>query len=130
MADKNYNPKVDEYIQQFSEDIKLQLNMLRETIHKTAPDSMEVISYKIPAYKYFGMLAYFAVRKNHISLYPYPSAIVEFKDQLLKYKTSEGTVKFPLNQPLPLKLIQKLIAFRVEENLNKEIARKQKIGKK
>jgi len=124
------NPQVDQYILTFPEPTQRQLKALRETIHQAAPEAVEVISYKIPAYKYYGMLTYFAARKNHIGFYPFPSAMEVFADKLAKYATSKGTVKFPLDKPLPLKLIYQIITFRVEENFKNEQLRRQKRRKK
>lgn len=125
MPTEKFNPTdVDNYIKEFPEPGQKLLVQIRATIKKSAPDAKEVISYKMPAYKYFGMLVYFAMRKNHIGFYPYPSAIEAFKEELSNYEVSTGTVKFALDKPLPLDLIGQMVSFRVEENLKKAEAQK------
>lgn len=108
---------IDKYIKSFPEEIQQILEQLRNEIKKAAPDAEETFSYKMPAYKYFGMLVYFAAHKNHIGFYPAPSGIIKFKEELSVYKGAKGSVQFPLNNPLPLKLIAKIVTFRVQENL-------------
>jgi len=115
---------VDTYIKSFPKDVALKLQSIRAIVKKTAKDAEEVLSYQMPAYKLNGMLIYFAAFKNHIGFYPFSSAIKFFKKDLVKYKTSKGTVQFPLDEPLPLQLIRKIILFRVKENLNKNGNRK------
>lgn len=80
----------------------------------------EVISYKMPAFRFKGMLVYFAAFKNHIGFYPTNSGIEVFKDELDRYKSSKGAVQFPLDKPLPLDLIRRIVEFRVKENITKE----------
>lgn len=111
---------VDGYIKEFPNEVKIMLKQLRSIIKKSAPKAEEVISYSMPAYKYHGMLVYFAANKNHIGLYPMPSAIIKFKKELSKYKTAKSTVQFPIGEKLPLGLIAKIIKFRVIENLNRK----------
>lgn len=108
---------VDEYIAGFPKDTQKLLKQLRSTIRRAAPQAEEVISYQMPAYNFYGRLVYFAAYEKHIGFYPMPSAIEKFKKQLADYNTSKGTVQFPLDEPLPLALITKITAFRVNENL-------------
>jgi uncharacterized protein YdhG (YjbR/CyaY superfamily) len=110
---------IDEYIAGFPENTQKLLDQLRAVIKKTAPDAEEVISYQMPAYKYHGMLVFFAAYKNHIGFYPTASGIEKFKKELVAYKGAKGSVQFPLNQPLPVKLITKIVEFRVKQNLAK-----------
>jgi uncharacterized protein YdhG (YjbR/CyaY superfamily) len=110
---------IDKYISGFSEATQKLLNQLRETIIKAAPEAEEVISYQMPAFKYYGILVYFAAYKNHIGFYPTASGIANFKDELSIYKSSKGAVQFPLDQNLPIELITKIVEFRVKENLKK-----------
>ncbi|MFY9150825.1 MAG: DUF1801 domain-containing protein [Prolixibacteraceae bacterium] len=119
-------PNVDLYIAGFPAETQEILNQLRETIRKVAPEAEEMISYQMPAYKYHGMLAYFAGYKNHIGFYPTGSGIESFKHKLSVFKTSKGTVKFPIDQPLPLELITEIVQFRVAENLEKMQAKRKK----
>jgi len=93
------------------------LEKLRSTIQKAAPEAEELISYKMPAYKYHGMLVYFAAFKNHIGFYATPTGHKEFEKELAPYKQGKGSVQFPLNKPLPFPLIAKIVNFRVRENL-------------
>jgi uncharacterized protein YdhG (YjbR/CyaY superfamily) len=108
---------VDEYISMFPDNIQELLKEMRAAIKEAAPEAEEVISYQMPAYKFHGMLIYFAAFKNHIGLYPRVSGIETFKDELSVYKGAKGSVQFPLNKPLPLDLIARIVKFRVTENL-------------
>jgi uncharacterized protein YdhG (YjbR/CyaY superfamily) len=119
-TNKTASSGVDTYIKSFPKDVALKLQSIRGVIRKNAKDAEEVLSYQMPAYKLNGMLVYFAAFKNHIGFYPFSSAIKFFKKDLVKYKTSKGTVQFPLDRSLPLPLIRKIILFRVKENLNKK----------
>lgn len=108
---------VDAYISQFSADVQAQLQQLRKIIHTVAPDASEKISYGIPTFYLRGNLVHFAAYRNHIGFYPSSSGVLAFAQELAAYKTSRGTVQFPLGQPLPVELIKKIVAFRVTENL-------------
>ena len=108
---------VEEYIQLFPEDIQAILQKLRAVIQKAAPKSEEVISYNMPAYKQNGALVYFAAYKNHIGFYPTASPIKVFNDQLENYKTSKGAIQFPLDKPLPIKLITNIVKYKLQENI-------------
>ncbi len=108
---------VDEYIGQFPEDIQQTLNEIRVLIKQKAPDATESISYGMPGYKTFGKpLVYFAAFKSHIGFYATPTGHAEFADELSKYKQGKGSVQFPLNKPMPLDLIGRIVEFRVNEN--------------
>ena len=124
------NPKaaanVDEYIEQFPANIQAILQKLRDTIKKTAPAAEELISYQMPAFKYHGMLVYFAGYKNHIGFYPTSSPMKVFKDRLTNYKTSKGAIQFPINEAIPLTLVKDIVKFRIKENLEKENAKLKK----
>lgn len=111
---------VDEYISMFPEDIQLKLQQLRQTVREAAPEAEEVISYAMPTYKLHGNLVHFAAFKKHIGFYPAPSGITAFQEELAAYKGAKGSVQFPLSEPLPLKLIQKIVKHRVKENLAKQ----------
>jgi uncharacterized protein YdhG (YjbR/CyaY superfamily) len=120
---------IDEYITTFPEDVQETLQELRATIKAAAPDATEKISYQMPTFYLKGNLVHFAAFKNHIGFYPVPSAIEAFQDELSVYKRSKGAVQFPLDQPMPLDLISRLVKFRVEENLRKaEMKAKKKKG--
>jgi uncharacterized protein YdhG (YjbR/CyaY superfamily) len=109
--------EVNDYISSFPEDTQQILIQIRKIILQEAPDAIESIAYKMPAYKINGKpLIYFAGFKNHIGLYATPSAHSEFKDELSGYKHGKGSVQFQINQPVPFDLIRKLVKFRVKEN--------------
>lgn len=110
---------IDEYIAGFPSDIQLILEELREVIRKSAPEAEETINYQIPTFKLNGNLVHFAAFKNHIGFYPAPAGIEAFKEELSAYEGAKGSVKFPIDQPLPWKLITKIVKFRVKENLEK-----------
>jgi uncharacterized protein YdhG (YjbR/CyaY superfamily) len=113
---------IDEYIATFPEEIQKILQELRATIKAAAPGAEEKISYQMPAFAQKGILVYFAAWKNHIGFYPTSSGTQAFKQELSIYESSKGSVKFPLDKPLPLELISKIVKFRVAENLkNAEI---------
>jgi len=117
---KPVKPKdAEAYIAGFPEHTQELLRQMRALIRKNAPDAVEVISYSMPAYKLNGMLLYFAGYAKHIGFYPYASAIQEFKEEIAGYKWAKGSVQFPLDKPLPKRLIARMIKFRVEENLSK-----------
>lgn len=118
MRGKNFKT-IDEYIREFPKDVQGILEKLRREIKKTTPEATEAISYGIPTFKLNGNLVHFAAFKNHIGFYPTPSAIVAFKKELSRYKTSKGAIQFPIDEPMPLPLIGRMVKFRVKENLNK-----------
>ena len=111
---------IDEYISTFPEDVQKVLQELRETIKAAAPDAGEAISYGIPTFTLNGKyLIYFAGWKNHISIYPIPTGTEAFNKQVSKYVEGKGTLKFPIDKPLPMRLITKVVKLRVAENLKK-----------
>ncbi len=116
MKAKNETQNVDQYISTFSPAIQKILQAVRTTIKKAAPDAEEVISYKIPAYKYNGVLVYFAGYENHVGFYPTASGIETFKKQLMVYKHAKGSVQFPLDEPMPFDLITKIVQYRLKQN--------------
>jgi len=117
---------IDEYIATFPEDIQTILEALRATIRAAAPEAEERISYQMPTFALHGNLVYFAALKNHIGFYPTSSGIAAFQQELSRYEGSKGAVRFPINQPLPMDLIRKIVAYRVAENLNRAAAKAQK----
>ena len=112
---------VDEYISQQPLPVRETLEKLRLTIKKAAPQADEVISYMMPAYKYQGVLVYFGAYKKHIGFYPTGAGIAAFKKELADFECSKGTVRFPIDKPVPFNLISQIVKFRVNENLNKKI---------
>jgi len=122
---------IDEYISTFPKEVQQVLEKVRQAIRKAAPNAEEVISYQIPAFKFHGNLVCFGGWKNHIGFYPVSSAIQAFKKELSVYEGNKGSVKFPLNKPMPLALISKIVKFRVKENLKMaELKEKKKRVKK
>lgn len=110
---------IDEYIAAFPKDVQKKLEEMRATIRKAAPDAQEAISYAIPTFKQRGNLVHFAAFKNHIGFYPAPRGIEAFKKELARYEGGKGTIQFPLDEPLPLSLITKIVKFRVKDNLER-----------
>lgn len=110
---------IDEYIALFPKDVRNILEALRKAIRDVAPQAEEAISYQIPTYKLNGNLVHFAAFKDHISFFPTSSGIEAFKVKLKSYKTSKGTIRFPLDEPIPFDLIEEIVRFRVKENLSK-----------
>lgn len=109
---------VDEYIREFESETEERLIALRDLIRKTAPQAVESISYGMPAYKVNGKpLVYFAGYKSHIGFYATPTGHEAFAEELSKYKQGKGSVQFPLNEPLPMKLISEIVQFRLAENM-------------
>jgi uncharacterized protein YdhG (YjbR/CyaY superfamily) len=119
--------EIDQYIAGFPGDIQILLEKVRATILKAAPGAEEVISYKMPAYKLSGILVWYAGYKNHIGFYPTPGPIKLFKDDIKGYKTSKGAIQFPIDKPLPIGLITKIVKFRAKEVLMKLKAKTKKI---
>ncbi|HSB00275.1 MAG TPA: DUF1801 domain-containing protein [Anaerolineales bacterium] len=110
---------IDEYIGTFPEDVKNRLQTLRQMIKEIAPEAEEAIKYQMPTFVLHGNLVHFAAFKNHIGFYPTPSGTETFKKELSPYKTAKGSIQFPLDQPLPLPLIRRIVTFRVKENLER-----------
>ena len=125
-SDETTPQNIDAYIAEFPPDIREILQKIRATIHEAAPQAVEKISYGMPAFYLKGNLVYFAAFKNHIGLYPAPSGIENFRKELAIYKSGKGSLRFPLDQPIPYELIAKITRFRVEENLAKAQAKNKK----
>jgi uncharacterized protein YdhG (YjbR/CyaY superfamily) len=109
---------IDEYIAGFPDDVREILEQIRATIRAAAPEAQETISYQMPTFTLDGKyLVYFAAYKKHIGLYPAPTGIAEFEEALSAYGSGKGTVKFPLDKPMPLDLIGRIVRFRVKEHV-------------
>lgn len=121
---------VDEYIASQSLHNQVLLSELREIIKSAAPDALEIISYQMPAYKQDGMLVYFAGYAKHIGFYPGSAGVTSFFEETKNYKTSKGTIQFPIDKPLPKDLIEKIVKFRIEENRKKAEEKKNKLKNK
>lgn len=107
---------VDEYIAGFPPDVQVTLQKLRATIRKAAPDAQETIKYRMPTYVVNGNLVHFAAFHDHIGFYPAPTGIEQFRKELSRYATGKGTLQFPLDEPIPLGLVRRVVLFRVKEN--------------
>lgn len=123
-TDKTIPRNIDEYIAAYPDNVRRILEELRATIRNAAPEAEEKISYQMPAFALKGILVYFAAFKNHIGFYPTSSAIERFKNELAIYKSGKGSVQFPIDNPLPLSLITKIVRFRAEENLARDIQKR------
>ena len=116
---KGQYKNIDEYIAGFPKEIQDILQNLRKVIQESAPEAQEVISYSMPAFKQNGILVYFAAFKDHIGFFPTSSGVSAFKKDLEPYATSKGTIRFPLDKPIPFALVEKIVKYRVQENLKK-----------
>lgn len=110
---------IDEYIKSFPDETRIILEKVRATIRKAAPEARETINYGIPTFTLNGNLVHFAAFKNHIGFYPTPTGINTFKKELSVYEGAKGSVKFPIDKPIPLDLISEIVKFRVKECIAK-----------
>jgi len=122
MAKTDYQT-IDEYIATFPKETQKILKEIRTTIKAAAPNAEEKISYQMPTFYLNGNLIHFAAYKNHIGIYPTPSGTEAFKKEISKYKAAKGSIQLPLEEPMPLKLIAKIVKFRVAENMKKAKAK-------
>lgn len=106
----------DEYIARYPKDIRNILSRIRSIVRRAAPKAEEAVSYGIPTFKLNGNLVHFAAFKNHIGFYPTPKGISDFKKELKPYEQAKGSIRFPLNEPIPYGLIRKITVARVKEN--------------
>jgi uncharacterized protein YdhG (YjbR/CyaY superfamily) len=127
MMENQTQPKnIDEYIAGFPKEVQVILEEIRTTIRKAAPEAEEAIKYRMPTFTLKGNLVHFAAFKNHIGFYPIPTGIEAFKKELSQYKGGKGSVQFPLDKPIPFDLINRIVKFRVRENLERAEARRKK----
>jgi len=126
MDSKTTYQSIDEYISIQPESVKGLLEELRKIIKQAAPLAVEVISYRMPAFKANGILVYFAANKQHIGFYPTSSPIIVFKDELAAYKTSKGAIQFPIRNGIPAALVEKIVKYRIQEDDIKVLAKKSK----
>jgi uncharacterized protein YdhG (YjbR/CyaY superfamily) len=117
---------IDEYIAGYPKDVQAILQKIRTTIRKAAPDAAEAMKYQIPTLVQNGNLVHFGAYKNHIGFYPTSKAIAKFKKDLSAYAGAKGTVRFPLDKPIPFGLISKIVKSRVQDNLTKAKTRGKK----
>ncbi len=114
---------MDEYIAGFPHEIQEILEKIRKTIRRAAPQAEESIKYQMPTFTLNGNLVHFAAFKKHIGLYPTPSGTEKFREELSPYETGKGSIRFPLDKPIPYGLISKIVKFRVKENLERAEAK-------
>jgi len=114
---------IDQYIAAFSPEVQAILQQIRLTISAAAPDALEAISYQIPAFKLNGVLVYFAAFKNHIGFYPPVSGDAKLEKAISRYAGEKGNLRFPLDQPIPFDLIERIVKLRVKQNLQKAAAK-------
>ena len=119
MASPKQFKTIDEYITTVPEDVQEILKKMRKVIQEAAPEAEEAISYGMPTFKLNGNLVHFAAYETHIGFYPAPSGINAFKEEISEYKSSKGAVQFPLDKAVPYDLVEKMVIFRVQENLQK-----------
>jgi uncharacterized protein YdhG (YjbR/CyaY superfamily) len=109
---------IDEYIGTFPADVQVVLEQVRQTIRRAAPGAVETISYQMPTFKLNGRnLVHFAGWENHVGFYPAPSGMTSFDKELSGYVRGKGSVQFPLDRPIPFGMIEKIVTFRVQEDL-------------
>jgi uncharacterized protein YdhG (YjbR/CyaY superfamily) len=130
MKDPEPPRDIDEYIATFPDDVQKVLRKIRLTIRKAAPDAEERISYQIPTFTLHGNLIYFAAFKRHVSVYPAPRGNEAFRDELSAYEGGKGTVRFPLDKPVPYDLITRIVKFRVKDNTERAASRPSRTKKK
>jgi uncharacterized protein YdhG (YjbR/CyaY superfamily) len=111
---------IDEYIGTFPKSVQDTLEKIRQTIRQAAPEAQEKISYGLATFTLHGNLVHFGAYDTHIGFYPGSSPIKAFKKNLESYETSKGTIRLPLDKPVPLPLITKIVKFRVKENLQRK----------
>lgn len=118
---------MDDYIANSPDEVRQILEKIRRTVRKAAPKVEETISYQMPTFTLNGTyLVYFAAFKKHIGFYPAPNGIPEFKEALATYGAGRGTLKFPLDEPIPYNLIQEIVKYRVKENAEKVTPKEKK----
>jgi len=108
---------IDDYIAEFPLETQKLLLQIRKTVNEAAPTAVEKISYAMPTLFLNGNLVHYAGYKNHIGFYPAPSGLKAFEKDVSRYKNSKGAVQFPIDKPLPLALIKKIVKYRVKENM-------------
>ncbi len=120
MAAREKIQSVGEYLRNQPRETQVRLNAIRMIVRRLAPDAVERISYRMPAYFLNGALVWFAAFKNHIGFYPGASGVAAFRHEIENYKSAKGSIQFPLDQPLPTALIKRIVKYRVQENLARE----------
>ncbi len=114
---------IDRYLSQFPPDVQTVLEKVRETIHKAAPDATEIISYQMPAFRQHGILVYLAAWKQHIGLYPPIFGDEALEKAVARYAGPKGNLQFALDEPMPLKLIERIVKLRVKQDNEKAVTK-------
>jgi uncharacterized protein YdhG (YjbR/CyaY superfamily) len=121
IKEKKQFKTIDEYVKTFPEDVQSILEKMRQTIQEAAPGAVEAISYQMPTFKLNGKnLVHFAAWENHIGFYPTPSGTEEFNQELSLFKGGKGSVKFPIESPIPYDLVKRIVVFRIKESKEKK----------
>jgi uncharacterized protein YdhG (YjbR/CyaY superfamily) len=123
-TDQDAPQDIDTYIAQYPKDVQAILKKIRATIREVAPEAEEAIKYRMPTFVMDGNLVHFAAFKNHIGFYPTPTGTTKFRKELSVYQGAKGSVRFPLDEPIPFDLIRKIAEFRVKENRAKAKVKK------
>jgi uncharacterized protein YdhG (YjbR/CyaY superfamily) len=127
MAPGQAKPKsIDEYIAAFSPEVQAILERIRSTIRNAAPDAQETISYRMPTFTLRGVLVHFAAFKKHIGLFPPVAGDAQIEKAIAPYAGEKGNLRFPLDQPIPYRLIERIVKLRVKQNLAKAAAKRKK----
>ena len=117
---------IDDYISTFPDDVQAILGKVRETIRRAAPEATETISYMMPAFRQHGILVYFAAWKSHIGMYPPISCDKTLENYLARYAGPNGNLQFPLDEPMPFDLIERIVKRRVKQDAAKAAAKRKK----
>lgn len=117
---------IDEYIAMFPPEVREILEKIRQTIRSAAPDAEEVISYRMPAFRLNGILVYFAAFKKHIGLYPPVKGDARLMKAIAKYAGEKGNLQFPLDEPIPYELIERITRLRVQQDKAKVATKRKK----
>ena len=125
-TNRSISSTIDEYISGFSPEVRAILQKIRQVVRSAAPDAEELISYQMPAFKLNGILVYFAAFKNHIGLYPPIKGDARLEKAVSPYAGEKGNLRFPLDQPIPYALIERIAKFRVKQDLAKATAQRKK----
>ena len=126
MAKAQQPTDIDGYISQFPAEVRAVLRDVREAIRRAAPEAEETISYQMPAFRQHGILVYFAAWKKHIGLYPPISGDKALENAIARYAGPKGNLQFPLDEPMPLDLIERIVRLRVKQDAAKAAARRKK----
>jgi uncharacterized protein YdhG (YjbR/CyaY superfamily) len=123
MLKENKPQSIDAYIALQEAFMRPKLEQIRKAIGKAAPKAEETISYSMPAYKYYGMLVYFAAYKNHLGFYAMKDSMIHFKEKVEPYQSGMATLQFQWDKPLPVKLVAEIVKYRAEVNVEKKMAK-------